>query len=285
MINEDDDLTNGQADDVSPAEGEQSEEKAKAKAPGGSETETDEDGGAEGEQPEGAEEGEEEDKPKKRRSGVDRLKRERDALRTEVEMLRSRAPAADDSDAIKAVVRKEIGDPPKEEDFPGDWFAYERALTAYATEERIVTREVKGKATQAATHSAERMSELVEDFNDRVADVAKAIPDFAEVVSKTNDKTHPVSQVVGQIILESEKGPLLQYHFAKNPSDLRRINGLSPLSAAREVGKIEARLSLAKPAIATRAPPPVTAPKGGASPSSQEARMEAYLQKQYGKRA
>lgn len=285
MINEDDDLTNEQADDDLPAGSETSEAKGKGKPESEAKTETGDEEGAEGEQPEGAEEGEEEDKPKKRRSGVDRLKRERDALRTEVEMLRSRAPAADDSDAIKAVVRKEIGDPPKEEDFPGDWFAYERALTAYATEERIVTREIKGRANQAASQSAERMSELVEDFNDRVADVAKAIPDFAEVVGKTNDKTHPVSPVVGQLILESEKGPLLQYHFAKNPADLRRINGLTPLSAAREVGKIEARLSLAKPAIATRAPPPVTAPKGGAAPSSQEARMEAYLKKQYGGRA
>lgn len=285
MINEDDDLQNGPADDDLPAGSETSEAKGNGKPETEAKTETDDEDGAEGEQPEGAEDGEEEEKPKKRRSGVDRLKRERDALRAENEILRSRTPAVDDSAAIDALVRKQIGDPPKEEDYQGDWFAYERAQTAYETDRRITTREVKGKATQAATQSAERLSELVDDFNDRVADVAKAIPDFSEVVGKTTDKTHPVSDVVMGLILESEKGPLLQYHFAKNPADLRRINGLSPLSAAREVGKIEARLSLAKPAIATRAPPPVTAPKGGAAPSSQEARMEAYLKKQYGGRA
>lgn len=283
MINEDDDLQNGLADDDLPAGSETSEAKAKGKPDADAKTETDEDG-AEGEQPEGAGEGEEEDKPKKRRSGVDRLKRERDALRTEVEILRSRAPAANDSAAIEAVVLNKIGDAPKEADYQ-DWFAYERALNAYETDKRIVTREVKGQAEQAASQTNARVQDLIEDFNERCTEAAAKIPDFAEVVGKTTDRTHPVSPVVGQLILESEKGPLLQYHFAKNADDLRRINALPPLAAAREIGKIEARLSLAKPTTSTKAPPPVAAPKGGAAPSSQEARMEAYLQKQYGKRA
>lgn len=284
MIDEDDDLTNGPADDASQAEGEQSEDKAKAKASEASETETD-DEGADGEQPEGAGEDDEEEKPKKRRSGVDRLKRERDALRAENEMLRSRAPKADDSASIEAAVRNEIGEPPKEDDFKGDFFAYERALTAYETEKRIVTREVKGRANQAASQTNARVQDLIEDFNERSAEAAAKIPDFVEVVGKATDATHPVSDTVKALILESEKGPLLQYHFAKNASDLRRINALPPMAAAREIGRLEARLSLAKPSTATKAPPPVSAPKGGASPSSQEARMEAYLKRQYGERA
>ncbi len=284
MINEDDDLTNGQDDDASPAEGEQSADKTKAKAEGASKTETDEEDGAEGDKPEGTGEDEEEGKPKKRRSGVDRLKRERDALRSEVEILRSRTPAADDSAGIEASVRNEIGEPPKEADYP-DWFAYERALTAYETEKRIVTREVKGRARQAASQTNIRVQELIEDFNERSNEAAAKIPDFAEVLAKTTAESHPVSDVLKQLLLESEKGPLLQYHFAKNASDLRRINALPPLAAAREVGRLEARLSLAKPSTATNAPPPVTAPKGGATPSSQEARMEAYLKRQYGERA
>lgn len=284
MIDEDDDLTNGQADDnVTPAEGEQSEEKSKAKAKDASETGTDDEDGAEGEKPEGAGE-DDEGKPKKSRSGIDRLKRERDALRTEVEMLRSRAPAADDSAGIEAMVRNEIGEPPKEADFKDDWFAYERALTAYETEKRIVTREVKGRAKEAAAHTDSRVQDLIEDFNERSAEAAAKIPDFADVVGKTTEATHPVSATVRSLILESEKGPLLQYHFAKNASDLRRINALPPMAAAREIGRLEARLSLAKPSTSTNAPPPVQPPKGGASPSSQEARMEAYLKRQYGTR-
>lgn len=277
---EDDDQATEQADDETLAEGEQSEAQTKAKAKEGAETGTDE--GADGDDAEGADEGEEE-KPRKRRSGVDRLRRERDALRSEVEALRSRAPAADDSAAIESAVLKEIGDAPKESDFD-DWFKYERALNAYETEKRIVTREIKNQAQQAARHTDARLREAFEVFRERSAEAASVIPDFAEVVSKTTVETHPASPTVQQLILESEKGPLLQYHFAKNAADLRRINELSPLSAAREIGKIEARLSLAKPNNATRAPPPVNAPKGGAAPASQEARMEAYLKRQYGAR-
>lgn len=282
---EDDDLTNEQANDGSLAEGEQSEGHAKAKAEDKPKTETAEPG-AEGEDADGGDDGEEdEDKPKRSRSGTARLKRERDALRQEVELLRSRAaPAADDSAAIDQIVRREIGDPPKETDY-ADWFAYERALNAYETDKRIVTREVKSRATQAQTAQRQAMDDLVADHAERVAEAVKAIPDFAEVLSKANDRTHPVTPVVERLILQSEKSALLQYHFAKNAADLRRVNGLDALSAAKEVGKLEARLSLAKPSTATRTPPPTNAPKGGASPASQEARMEAYLKRIYGERA
>lgn len=282
---EDDDLSNEQANDDSLAEGEQSEGQNKAKAEEKPKTETAE-SGAEGDEADAADDGEEdEDKPKRSRSGTARLKRERDALRQEVELLRSRAaPAADDSAAIDEVVRREIGEPPKEADF-ADWFAFERALNAYETDKRIVTREVKSRAAQAQTAQRAAIDDLVADHVERVAEAAKAIPDFTEALSKTSDRTHPVTPVVERLILQSEKSALLQYHFAKNASDLRRINGLDPLSAAKEVGKLEARLSLAKPNTATRAPPPTNAPKGGASPASQEARMEAYLKRIYGERA
>jgi hypothetical protein len=60
----------------------------------------------------------------------------------------SPAPVAGDEKALASAVEAEIGAPPKESEFP-DWFAYERALTAYETEKRIVSRELKGKAAQA----------------------------------------------------------------------------------------------------------------------------------------
>src|SRR6185312_8076647 len=79
------------------------------------------------EQKDGEGDGEgEEDKPRKR-SGVTRLKarnsqlmEELSARERELEELRSRAATADDAD-------KE----PREEDFNGDYFAYQRALAAF----------------------------------------------------------------------------------------------------------------------------------------------------------
>jgi hypothetical protein len=43
-------------------------------------------------------------------------------------------------------------------------------------------------------------------------------------------------------LLESDLGPQLAYHFAKNPDVLMRLNSMNPTAAAREIGRLEATL-------------------------------------------
>ena len=43
-------------------------------------------------------------------------------------------------------------------------------------------------------------------------------------------------------ILESEVGPKILYHFAKNPDEAERIGKLSVAKALKELGKLEATL-------------------------------------------
>ena len=80
----------------------------------------------------------------------------------------------------------------------------------------------------------------------------------------------PVSLAVNNVILDSEHGPEIAYELAKNPKEYERINKLPPLAAARELGKIEARISQAssekkKPETnkITQAPKPMNPLKGG----------------------
>lgn len=244
----------------------------------------------EGEKPEtDAEEQAEEDeetKPKKP-SGSERLKRRNQALEARNAELEARlsqyAPAsgAGGTEDIARAVEAEIGAPPKEEDFKGDYLAYERALTAYETEKRIVSREVKARAAQSQTLAQERMAERVEALHEAQDVARKAIPDFDKVVSAAEGVS--VAPHVGEQILDSDKAALLQYHFAKNPKALDALNRASPLDVAKEIGRLEARLSLPKPQTATKAPAPIAPVKGSAAPRSEDAEINSFLSKTYGK--
>lgn len=276
-MNEDDDLPTVPAADAAPAESEKSEATTEVIATEETaKTETDADtDAATGE--DGDEQDSEDDRPK-RPSRYQRLKRERDALHAEIEQMRNRpaAAAADDPAALDALVREEVGEPPKEDDFNGDWFAYERALNAYETDKRIVTRDLRKQAAQAKGLQQRHTSLLVQDFQDRQREARAGISDFDKVVSAA---TTPVPTYVQQLILESEKGAVIQYHLAKNPETLDRINRLSPLSAAKEIARLEDRLALPNPKTATKAAAPISSPKGGASPSIDLSKlsMEDYV--------
>lgn len=280
-MNEDDTLpTEPAADSAAPAESESSEAKTKVTTTEDkADTGTDTDAGADdGDESDGGDDTDGEGDKPKRPSRYQRLKRERDALAAKVAQMESRpmAAAADDKAALDDLVRKEIGDPPKEDEFGGDWFAYERALTAYETEKRIATRDVRRQAQEAQAASRRHSETILQDFQDRQHEARKAISDFDQVVGavKTELTPHAI-----QLILESEKGAVIQYHLAKNPDALDRLNGLSPLATAKEIARLEDRLSLPNPKTATKAAPPINAPRGGASPvvDLSKMSMEDYV--------
>lgn len=266
-MNEDDIQQTAPAPEGVPAESEPSEVKDEATATTATETETDADPDA----PDGEDgDGQDDDKPKKP-SRYQRLKRERDALAAEIEQMRSRpiAAAADDPAALDAMVRAEIGEPPKENDFT-DWFEYQNAKAAYETEKRIVARDLRKQASQAKETEARRSTEMLSEYQERQREAKASIPDFDKVVKAAQ---LPVSPVVGQLLLESEKSAVIEYHLAKNPETLHRLNSLSPLSAAKEMARLEDRLSLPNPKTATSAAPPLRSPKGGAAPVMDLSKM------------
>lgn len=64
-------------------------------------------------------------------------------------------------------------------------------------------------------------------------------------------KTIKTNGVLDAWILDSEIGAEMLYHFAKNPSEIARIQSLSAFAAARELTKIEEKLS-APPSASTK---------------------------------
>jgi hypothetical protein len=238
---------------------------------------------AEDDDSEGSDDDKGDDEKPKKLSRSDRLRRQNERLKAELETLRSgTAPrAVEDKGAIEAVVAQKVGEPPKESDYANDWFAYERAMNAYEADKRVVARQVKEQFEAASAAQAERIREMAEDYQDHLAAAAKAIPDLMETFKKSS---YAPSPTVEMLILEAgEKAPLVAYHLAKNPKLAASLNAMSPVQAAREIGRIEAQAALPKPKTATSASAPLTALKGSASPSSASRDLDAWLAKTYRK--
>jgi len=220
------------------------------------------------------------ERPKKKLSGSERLKRRLAAAEAELASVRSR-PAQSEAD-VASEVERIIGKPPKEEDYKGDYLAFERAQTAYELDKRQVTREVKGQAQRQEGLRAERRRDMAEAHQDRVEEFRGKAKDFDTILKGAGDLK--ASPTVEDLILDSDKSAHLVYFLAKNPSKLHALNDMSERQAAREIGRIESTLSLPQPKTKTKAPKPVTPPKGGAAPSSPDRDLDTWLSKTYGKK-
>ena len=115
--------------------------------------------------------------------------------------------------------------------------AYVEALTDWKTDQKLSERDQKDEQKKAQTAQAK----LVETYVERKNDFAEKAKDFYEVVSEVDDIQ--MSSAFREIILSSENGPELAYELAKNREEYARVNKLPPLAAAREMGKLEAKLS------------------------------------------
>lgn len=263
----------------------------------GDEDSDEEDDEADGESDDDAEDGDDEsddegERPRKR----NRSQRYQDTIRRqqeEIAQLRGRQSAGRlTDDQVEARVRAIIGDPPKEEDFPGDYLAFDRAAAAYELDKRQTVRQVKADAANTAAadnarnvERVERHRENVEAFRNRgkTPDEKKAnAKAFDQAMAEARTSGVKVAPHVEDLILDSKKSGHLTLYFAKNPEKLEQLNRMSEREAARAIGGIESRLSVPKPRTKTSAPPPRKTPRGGAQQPSEMADLNAFLSKEYG---
>jgi hypothetical protein len=64
--------------------------------------------------------------------------------------------------------------------------------------------------------------------------------DFDKTVSRLNV---PISQAMTEAILDSESGAEIMYWLGQHPTDCKLIGDLEPLSAVREIGRIEGTIA------------------------------------------
>jgi multidrug efflux pump subunit AcrA (membrane-fusion protein) len=229
---------------------------------------------------------EEAETEKKKLSGAQRAKIREQRLRDELsvrerelEELRAKTPAAKASDSEEKA--------PKEEDFNGDWFSYQTAKSAYEARQAIRDELRKDRETRETSERESKQKEIVREraiaHAERVEDAREVIADFDQAM-KGMDGVQARTEVIEEI-MASDKSALIAYHLAKNPSKLEALNSMSGRELAREMGRLEATVKMPEAKKQTSAPAPMSRPKGGAAPPSQDAELAAYLKKTYGDRA
>lgn len=163
---------------------------------------------------------------------------------------------------------------------PGQFATYEEfseALADYKADLKVrsVLAERDAQAAQRAEKAARQAQQAT--FAERVSIAQQSIADFDQVVGQAEVE---ISSHLREILLDSDAGPVLAYVLAKNPDELRRISKMSPLTAAREMGRLEAALAQngAPPSApanrpVSNAPPPARTTATGTSASKDPARM------------
>lgn len=175
---------------------------------------------------------------------------------------------------------------PNESDFASEQ-EFQAALTAHHLRQ-LGRQEREGDIAEARAEAAraeEDAALAVQDsFLERAAEFAGTVPDFYEKVS---DGSLPIPERVGREIMASAMGPEIAYFLASNRGEAARLSRLSkPQDIAREIGRLEGRLSRPAPRTVTAAPAPVRAIVTGSGSQSpfdpQKAsidEMEARLKK------
>jgi hypothetical protein len=159
------------------------------------------------------------------------------------------------------VVQKDV---PNEKPDPAKYESqadYIEALTDWKV--GSIKRELE--ATKAKEGEIQKESKVKEDHNARVSEFEKETPDFRKVINEAIEDGADVSPTIEALIKKSDLGPAVLYELAKNQDELERLNSLDALDAAREFGKLEAKLSKPKQQVKKSAAPapikPITGTK------------------------
>lgn len=196
-------------------------------------------------------------------------KRESAEAKREVAELKARQEkikASADSDAA-----------PKEADFEeyDDW---KIAKALWEHEQRRVQREIEavGSEVEEAQRKLEQIDAtekrlVQENFAAQVADARTRYADYDDVVFKNTD-VH-ISKDVADIVTQSDMGADVAYYLASNKALAAEISAMTPIEAARAIGRIEAKIAAPRPRSTSTAPDPITPVKGKAAATKDPSKM------------
>lgn len=173
-------------------------------------------------------------------------------------------------------------DAPVFANYNGDTEKYVRDMTAYQVNLQLVQHQVQEQESKRIS----KFMETTPDFADE-RDIA-----IAEVKAGLRAAWTPE---ILSACAESENGVQLQYHLMKHPEEVDRLNALTPIRRALELGKLEAGLAPAAEVVkvaprTSNAPAPLVKVSGTASVSRKfeeidnQAAFEAEFRKKYGRR-
>lgn len=181
-----------------------------------------------------SEETQEEVKPKKKGGFQKKLERKD----REIEDLRSQLAArSEPQTATKEAVSIEEKEPVIDD--YDTHSAYTKALTKYTFKQMEAEKAAQTKAVEAV----DGVKKTIETYHSKLSEFKKSTPDLDDVLEDVNHIR--LSGSLQEAIITSDLSAELTYELAKNPEEFERINKLSPLATAKEIGRLELKLSQA----------------------------------------
>lgn len=168
-----------------------------------------------------------------------------------------------------------MGPEPKQEAFD-DYQKYLDAKIAFEVNKAKTTWDREQARKQTEISHQDRMANL----QTKIEEGYKKYADFEEVAL---DRTVPITPMIMEILSEAETPQDIAYWLGKNRAEAIRISRLSPISAAREIAKIEVEMARSggntpsQPKIPS-APPPIR-PLG--SSNTVERALDKMSQKEF----
>ncbi|MGB1290528.1 MAG: hypothetical protein ACPG5Z_00250 [Pseudoalteromonas sp.] len=189
---------------------------------------------------------------------IDRYKRKVSRANEEVEYWKAQALKVKDQPMTDEKPMKAEGRPVADDYDSHEEFV--EAITDWKVDLALKSQTEKQEQKKAESVKEQR----AKTWQTRMEAFSEKTPDFEEIMEDANDEK--LTGVMTEAILDSDLGPEVLYHLAKNPNEVERIKGLSDLGAVREIGKIEAMISPSKKVTKkiTKAPAPLSKSKGGA---------------------
>ena len=214
---------------------------------------------------------EQEEKPKanpKLERRFSEITKQREEARKEAQQERQAREALEARLAV--LERQPTPQAPKVDEEPqpsqfNDAFEYAKALAEYTADQRIGEM----RRQDAEAKEALERQKVIETWASKVQAAKASMPDFDDIVASSDVV---VNDDIRDAILESDVGPQILYHLAENDDVAKRIAGLSPKQALREIGKLEARFEVKEtapqsaPITRSKAPAPIQ-PLRGSNPA------------------
>jgi hypothetical protein len=186
---------------------------------------------------------------RKRRQEAERLAREKEVeaayLRGQLEALKGTGKKDTNSSAEVVIPIEPVWDSEKWDSFE----AFQKAERRYAIDLAKYELRLEMDAEHKTRSAKSEADKIISDFNARIEKAYEDDPDIMDAVEAMKQPGR-VSDNVGTVITASEYAAQLIKFLNANPKELAKLNILGPMAAAKEIGKIEARiLNQPKPEI------------------------------------
>ena len=213
-------------------------------------------------QPEGQQEPPASDTEEKSEAQKRRERRRAQEQRQQEEFAAAQRKAQEAEARLERIKSSAAGVEPKESDFTdiGEYWAAKGAWNYARQVAQSQVAEVAAETEQAKTLMENQRAALMQarqaEFQREASDARSRYADF-DAALQIAGNPQIVSQALSEMVLESDQPAELAYYLGKNPQEAARLSMLPPTAAARELGRLESKLTAAPAKIASSAPPPI----------------------------